>query len=41
MHLKIYRDGQRANPIMAPTAKGLSDTQIVDLVAYLSALKAN
>lgn len=37
--LKAYRDGARQNPIMAPMAKGLSDTQIVNLSAYLAALK--
>lgn len=41
MQLKAYRDGQRPNAIMAPMAKGLSDTQIVNLAAYLSALKGN
>lgn len=37
--LKAYRDGARQNPIMAPMAKGLNDTQIVNLAAYLAALK--
>ncbi len=37
--LKAYRDGTRVNAIMAPMAQGLSDTQIVNLAAYLSALK--
>lgn len=37
--LKAYRDGTRVNAIMAPMAKGLTDTQIVNLAAYLSALK--
>ncbi len=36
--LKAFRDGTRANAIMAPMAKGLSDTDIVNLAAYLSAL---
>ncbi|MCZ2104139.1 MAG: cytochrome c [Comamonadaceae bacterium] len=35
--LKAYRDGTRANPIMAPMAKGLNDTQIANLAAYLTA----
>lgn len=37
--LKAYRDGTRVNAIMAPMAQGLSDTQIVNLAAYLAALK--
>ncbi len=37
--LKAYRDGTRQNAIMAPMAKPLNDTQIVNLAAYLSALK--
>lgn len=37
--LKAYRGGTRANPIMAPMAQNLTDTQIVNLAAYLSALK--
>ncbi|HMN21971.1 MAG TPA: cytochrome c [Ottowia sp.] len=37
--IKAYRDGSRVNAIMAPMAKNLTDTQIVNLAAYLSALK--
>ncbi|MDE2612263.1 MAG: cytochrome c [Burkholderiales bacterium] len=37
--LKAFRDGTRPNAIMAPMAKGLSDTDIANLSAYLSALK--
>lgn len=36
--LKAFRDGTRPNAIMAPMAKGLSDTDIANLAAYLSAL---
>lgn len=37
--LKAFRDGTRVNPIMSPMAKGLSDIDIANLAAYLSALK--
>lgn len=37
--LKAFRDGTRVNPIMNPMAKGLSDTDIANLAAYLSALR--
>lgn len=37
--LKAFRDGSRQNPIMQPMAKGLSDTDIADIAAYLSSLK--
>lgn len=37
--LKAFRDGTRPNDIMAPQAKGLSDTDIANLAAYLSSLK--
>ena len=37
--LKEYRDGTRTNPIMAPMAKGLSDTDIGNLAAYLSRIR--
>ncbi|MGH8280060.1 MAG: c-type cytochrome [Gammaproteobacteria bacterium] len=37
--LKAFRDGSRVNPIMNPMAKGLTDIQIANLAAYLSALK--
>jgi cytochrome c553 len=38
--LKAFRDGTRRNAIMEPMAKGLTDTQIVNLAAYLAALKS-
>lgn len=37
--LKAFRDGTRVNPIMSPMAKGLTDTDIANLAAYLSSLK--
>lgn len=37
--LKAFRDGSRANAIMAPMAKGLSDTDIANIAAYVSTLK--
>lgn len=37
--LKAFRDGQRQNPIMQPMAKGLSDTDIANIAAYVSTLK--
>ncbi|HEU0196761.1 MAG TPA: cytochrome c [Nevskiaceae bacterium] len=36
--LKAFRDGSRKNAIMEPMAKHLTDAQIVDLAAFLSAL---
>ena len=36
--LKAFRDGQRANPMMAPMAAPLSDADIADLAAYYSSL---
>jgi len=36
--LKAFRDGQRANPMMAPMAAALSDADIDDLAAYYSSL---
>jgi cytochrome c553 len=36
--LKAFRDGQRANPMMAPMAAPLSDADIDDLAAYYSSL---
>jgi cytochrome c553 len=36
--MKGFRDGQRANPMMAPMAAALSDTDIADLAAYYSSL---
>lgn len=37
--LQQFRDGERPNPIMAPMARDLSDTDIANLALYLSALK--
>lgn len=37
--LKAFRDGTRKNPIMEPMAKGLTDTDIVNIAAYVSTLK--
>lgn len=37
--LKAYRDGSRTNLIMAPMARDLTDTQIVNLAAYMATLK--
>ncbi|MGD8673328.1 MAG: cytochrome c [Thiogranum sp.] len=37
--LKAFRDGSRANAIMAPMAKPLSDADIDNLAAYYSSLK--
>lgn len=37
--LKAFRDGSRRNTIMEPMAKGLTDTQIAHLAAYVSGLK--
>lgn len=37
--LKAFRDGSRPNAIMAPMAKGLSDTDIANIALYLSTLK--
>ncbi|MDH3386732.1 MAG: cytochrome c [Gammaproteobacteria bacterium] len=36
--LKAFRDGQRANPMMAPMVAPLSDADIDDLAAYYSSL---
>lgn len=36
--LKAFRDGVRKNPIMAPMAANLSDTDIDNLAAYFSGL---
>ncbi|WHZ11365.1 MAG: Cytochrome c4 [Burkholderiaceae bacterium] len=36
--LKAFRDGSRPNPIMQPMAKGLSDSEIANLAAYLASL---
>ncbi|HET7261490.1 MAG TPA: cytochrome c [Casimicrobiaceae bacterium] len=37
--LKAFRDGSRPNAIMGPMAKGLSDTDITNIAAYVSTLK--
>lgn len=37
--IKAFRDGTRSNPIMAPMAKGLTDTDIANISAYLATLK--
>jgi len=37
--LKAFRDGGRADPMMAPMAKPLSDADIDNLAAYFSTLK--
>ena len=37
--IKAFRDGTRANAIMAPMAKPLSDADIDNLAAYYSSLK--
>lgn len=36
--LKSFRDGTRADPMMGPMAKPLSDTDIENLAAYYSTL---
>ena len=36
--MKAFRDGQRTNPMMAPMAAPLSDTDIDNLAAYYSSL---
>ncbi len=38
LQLKAFRDGTRQNMVMAPMAKGLSDSDIEDLSAYFSSL---
>lgn len=37
--LKAFRDGGRADPLMSPMAKPLSDADIDNLAAYFSGLK--
>lgn len=37
--LKAFRDGSRPSAIMAPMAKGLTDTDIANISAYVSTLK--
>jgi cytochrome c553 len=36
--LKLYRDGQRTNPVMVSVASSLSDEQMQALAAYLASL---
>jgi cytochrome c553 len=38
IQLKAFRDGGRANPMMAPMAAALTDGDIDDLAAYYSSL---
>jgi cytochrome c553 len=38
LQLKAFRDGGRANPMMAPMAAPLSDADIENLAAYYSGL---
>ncbi len=37
--MKAFRDGQRADPMMAPMAAPLSDADIDDLAAYYASMK--
>ena len=37
--LQMYKDGRRANAMMSPMAKGLSDADIANLAAYYASLK--
>ncbi len=37
--LQAFRAGTRQNPIMQPMAKGLSDSDIADIAAYVTSLK--
>jgi len=37
--LKMFRDGQRVNPMMTAMSKGLSDEDIANLAAYYASLK--
>ena len=39
--LRAFRDGERANPIMAPMAKPLSDKEIANVSAYYANLGCN
>jgi cytochrome c553 len=34
--IKLFRDGARANPLMYPTVKDLTDQDVLDLAAYFS-----
>ena len=37
--MRDYRDGRRSDPVMAPMAQGLSDSDIDNLAAYYAGLK--
>ena len=37
--LQMFKDGRRANAMMSPMAKGLSDADIANLAAYYASLK--
>ncbi len=37
--MKDFRDGRRQDPVMAPMAAALSDTDIADLAAYYAGLQ--
>lgn len=37
--LHAFKDGKRNNPMMSPQAKGLSDADMANLAAFLSAQK--
>jgi cytochrome c553 len=37
--MKAFRDGTRQNPIMAPMAKGLTDTDIANISEFVATLK--
>ncbi|MBS0569830.1 MAG: cytochrome c [Proteobacteria bacterium] len=37
--MQAFRDGTRQNAIMAPMAKGLTDTDIANIAAFVSTLK--
>ena len=37
--MKAFRDGRRKDPVMAPMAMALSDTDIEDLSAYYASQK--
>jgi cytochrome c553 len=37
--LRMFRDGQRNNPMMSAMSKGLSDADIANLSAYYAGLK--
>lgn len=37
--MKAFRDGSRKNDIMQPMAQGLTDSDVANIAAFLSALK--